>query len=306
MTGFQGGNWGRWIGLLLAVLLWGAAAPPAHSQELACRVQIDRSQLSGSDYGYLDDLERRVEEYLNTQNWTDDSFLPHERIACSLQIILQQAVQLSTFDARLILSTRRPIYGTGQSTVVLRINDTNWRFEYSRGTSLNFDPDRYDPLTSTLDFYAYVMLGYDYDTFSELGGTPYFEQARAIADRANGSGDPGWSSLSNQRNRLQLINEILEQRHQPLRRAYYQYHLNGLDRFVEAPEEARTAAYEALGRVQEVSQSVSRSYVLDLFFSTKYQELTALFQDGRYAERAYSRLVQLDPSHSTEYNTLTE
>jgi hypothetical protein len=243
---------------------------------------------------------------MNTQTWTDDRFLPHERITCSLQIIILESISLSEFRARLVVASRRPIHGTSQSTVVTRINDPEWRFEYGRGTSLQFDLEQYNPLTSVLDFYAYVLLGYDYDTFSPLGGTPYFETARRVATRAEGSGDPGWSTLSSQRNRRQLIEDLLSQRHQPLRRAYYRYHLEGLDRFVKAPEKARAVVFEVVETLQELDRTLSNSYPLNLFFSTKYQELTAIFADGDLQNRAYNLLTQIDPSHSSEYNRLVE
>ncbi len=293
------------VGLVVGLASVGLV-PTAQGQELACTVQLDKSQLSGSDYGYLDELPQRIEEYMNARNWTDDQYQSFERIACSIQIVIEEAPSLSTFDARLIVSSRRPIYETAQSTVVLRVNDANWEFEYSRGTSLNFDLDQYNPLTSTLDFYAYLLLGYDYDTFSELGGTPHFEQAREIADRAKGTGDPGWSSVSSQRNRLQLINELLSQRHQPLRRAYYQYHLNGLDQFVNEPEQARERVLSALESLREVNRNVSDSYALSLFFSAKYEELAAVFEGGDARDQAYNLLTQVDPSHSSEYNRLVQ
>ena len=291
-----------------ACLLVGALAglQPTNGQELACQVQLDRSQLSGSEYSFLDDLERRIREYMNTTDWTDDRFLPHERIACSLQIVILESVSLSEFRSRLIVTIRRPIYGTAQSTVVARINDAEWTFEYSRGTSLNHDLQTYDPLTSVLDFYAYVMLGYDYDTFSKLGGTRFFERARRVADEAKGSGDSGWSTVSGQRNRRQLIDDLLAQRHRPLREAYYEYHLQGLDRFVSAPEKARKDVFATVESLQELSRTLSRSYPLDLFFSTKYQELTAIFSDSEIGDQAYNVLTQVDPSHSSEYNKLVQ
>jgi hypothetical protein len=273
---------------------------------LACQVQIDRSQLSGSEYSFLDELERRAEEYMNTQSWTDDRFQSFEQVACSMQIVILEAVSLSEFRARLIVTTRRPIHNTAQSTVVVRLNDPEWQFEYSRGSTLQYDLNQYNSLTSVLDFYAYVMLGYDYDTFSELGGTPHFETARRIADEAKGSGDPGWTTVSTDRNRRQLIDEVLAQRHQPLRRAYYRYHRKGLDRFVENPQQARTVVIEVVENLQELSQSVSASYPLDLFFATKYQELTAIFSDGDLGNRAYNLLTQIDPSHSSEYSKLVQ
>lgn len=289
--------------LLTAVL---AAPPTATAQELSCQVQLDRSQLSGSEFSFLDDLERRIREYMNTQDWTDDRFLQHEQIVCSLQIVILESVTLSEFRARLIVTSRRPIHGTSQSTIVTRINDAQWRFEYGRGTSLQYDPEQYNALTSVLDFYAYIILGYDYDTFSELGGTPHFEAARRIANRAEGSGDPGWSTVSSQQNRRQLVDDLLAQRHQPLRRAYYQYHLNGLDRFVKAPQKARAVVFDVVETLQTLNQNLTNSYPLDLFFSTKYQELTALFSDGDLQSRAYNLLTQIDPSHSSEYNRLVQ
>jgi hypothetical protein len=279
---------------------------PSVGQELACRVEIDRSQLSGSQFSFLDNLERKIREYLNTQNWTENRFLPFEQISCSLQIVILEAVSITEFRARLIVTTRRPIYGTSQSTVVVRINDPEWRFEFGRGSSLTYDLQEYNSLTSVLDFYAYVVLGYDYDTFSELGGTPHFETARRIADEAKGSGDPGWSTVSTERNRRQLIDELLAQRHQPLRRAYYQYHLNGLDRFVQEPTAARKEVLGVLENLQTVSRNLSSSYPLDLFFSTKYQEITAIFLQGDFGDQAYSLLTQADPSHSSEYNKLVQ
>jgi hypothetical protein len=279
---------------------------PTVGQELACEVQIDRSQLSGSEFSFLDDLQRRIEEYVDAQSWTEDQFLPSEKIACSMQIVFLEAVSATEFRTRLIVTSRRPIHGTSQSTVVLRINDSEWRFEYSRGTSLRHDPNRYDPLTSVLDFYSNLILGYDYDTFSELGGTRHFEAARRIANEAKGTGDPGWSTTSSDRNRRELIDDLLSQRHQPLRRVYYRYHLKGLDRFVKDPETARTEVLGVLESLQEVNRTLSDSYPLDLFFATKYQELAAMFAEGELRNQAYNLLTQVDPGHSSEYNKLVE
>ena len=172
--------WGL-VGLLLILFPTSGTA-----QELDCRVQIDDSQLSGaeSEFDFLSDLERKIQEYMNTRSWTDDQFLRHERISCSMQIVILESISISEFRSRLIVTSRRPIYGTTQSSVVVRVNDPEWRFEFSRGSTLNFDLDRYDPLTSVLDFYAYLILGYDYDTFSPLGGTSYFEKARTVTDQA--------------------------------------------------------------------------------------------------------------------------
>lgn len=281
---------------------------PATAQELDCRVQIDDSQLSGaeSEFDFLSDLERKIQEYMNTRSWTDDQFLRHERISCSMQIVILESISISEFRSRLIVTARRPIYGTTQSSVVVRVNDPEWRFEFSRGSTLNFDLDRYDPLTSVLDFYAYLILGYDYDTFSPLGGTPHFEKARTVTDQAEGTGDPGWSSVGTQRNRAQLLSNLLDQRHESLRRAYYQYYRKGLDRFVRETEAARQQLLDVLKTLRKLNRQLSRSFALTLFFQTKFEELTAIFSGSDLASQANSLLVQMDPAHSSEYNKLVE
>jgi len=295
------------ISVVLVVLFtWCGSVLPAPAQELACRVQMNTSQLSGSDFDVLDDLGRRIQEYLNTTEWTDDEFLPHERVSCSMQIIVQEAVTPTTFNARLVVSTQRPIHGTTQTTRLVRVNDSDWRFDFSRGTALRYNLDRYDALTSVLDFYAYVMLGYDYDTFSKLGGTPYFERALEVADRAQSSGDPGWASVAGERNRNQLVSELQQTRHQSFRRALYKYHLEGLDRFADNPNAARESILNALEMMEDIRSNVTRSYVLDLFFSVKSDELTAIFQEPDWANRAYRLLTEIDPSRTSDYEALVQ
>jgi hypothetical protein len=295
------------FGVVTVLLTTGGAPVPVSAQALDCRVQIDESQVEDqSELTFLDDLERKMQEYLNTRSWTEDRFLPHERVSCSLEIVLTEAINLSEFRARLIVTTRRPIYGTSQSSLVARINDSEWRFEHDRGTSLEYDLDRYDSLTSVLDFYAFLILGYDYDTFSLFGGTPFFEEARAVADRAEGSGDPGWSSVGTSRNRVQLLSDLLDQRHEPLRRVYYEYHRKGLDRFVSETDDARASVLGALKILQKLNRQLSRSFALSVFFQTKFEELTVLFSGSDLESQAHNLLVQMDPSHSSRYDELVE
>lgn len=292
--------------VLLAVGVLVGFGPMAQAQELNCSVSVDYSQVDGSDFGFLDDLEQEIAEYLNNRSWTDDTFQRNERISCSFQVVIQEAVSMSEFRARLVVATLRPIHGTTQSTPVIRLSDGQWQFEYSRGQPLVFNLNQYDPLTSLIDFYAHLVLGYDYDTFSPRGGTPFFEQARDIADQAEASGGQGWSELGGADSRSNLVGQLLDTRFQPLRDAYYDYHLQGLDRFIADPETAREEVMEVLEEVEELSDTVSRSFSIDMFFSVKYRELAALFEGGNQATEAYNLLSRVDPSHLSEYSQLVE
>ena len=294
---------GAIMGVLLALAAW---SPIAQAQELFCRVTLNYRQLSGSGFTFLDELKQLTQQYLNRNTWTDDRFRQEERIECSMQIIFREAITLTSFRAQLILTSRRPIYGATQNTKVLEIKDENWQFDFSQGTPLVFETERFNALTSVLDFYAYIMLGYDYDTFSELGGEAHFQKARRILELAQARRGIGWDALGGTRGRAELITQLLDPRFEPLRRAYFAYHFDGLDHFISDTDGARRTVLDVLSIMQALDQDLSRQYTIDLFFSTKFQELTAIFQQSQLSAQAYGILTEVDPSHLTQYNTLVQ
>ncbi len=295
---------GGWLLTGLAVLVLLPASGQA--QELDCTVNVDYSSLSGSDFDHLTDLETRIEEYLNEHQWTDDRFQPHERINCSFDLAFMEAQGLDNFTVRTVIISRRPIYGTAQATTVFQHMDQQWQFTYAENQSIIHDLNQFDGIASFLDFYAYVILGFDYDTFSAMGGTPHFEQARRITELAQSRGGSGWSSSGNARSRGQLIEDILDPTMEPLRKAYFQYHYQGLDHFTVETENARQSILQTLQTVQKLTNQGSSNYYVDLFFSSKYEELAAIFRDGDQRMQAVQILLETDPSHSSTYNSLLQ
>lgn len=293
-----------WILFILAVLL--ICPSRGQAQELNCRVNVDYSSLSGSDFGHLTQLESIIEEYLNEYQWTEDRFQPDERIDCSFDLAFVNAQGLDNFTVRTTIVSRRPIYGTAQSTTVFQHMDQQWNFTYVENQSITHDLNRFDPIASFLDFYAYVILGFDYDTFDELGGTAHFEQARRIAELAQSNSPQGWDPSASTRNRGSLIQEIMDPTMQPLRTAYFQYHFHGLDHFTMQTESARQSILEALRSIQELTDQGLSNHYVNLFFSSKYEELAAVFRDGDQRMQAVQLLLDADPSHSNTYNSLLQ
>lgn len=288
----------RLTGLFILLGCW-LQVSAAHAQEFDCRVTIDYSQLSGSDYSFLDQLDDRVEEYINESRWTNDQYAALERIHCDFRFYFQEAISLTEFRIRLVVASRRPIYGTAQSTPVVQFTDSDVQFTYTQGQPLMADVETYDPLTTVLDYYLYVLLGYDYDTFEEMGGTEYFEQARRIVDLARTNGATGWSQIGGT-DREGLVQQMLDPRFRPLRLAYHTYHFEGLDRFVSDTREARQSVMDVLEALNALYDDVSRQYALDLFFATKYDELAAIFEGSPMSSQAYATLTRLDPAHGYE------
>ena len=291
--------------LALALFLVALAAAPS-AQELNCRVTLSRTALSGSEFAYLDDLRTEVERYVNGRAWTDDIVEADERVDCRLQITISEALSQTSFVAQLVVQATRPIYGTAQSSPTILLSDDAWAFNYTRGQNLVFDLNRYDPLTSLLDFYALIILGYDYDSFSELGGTPHFERARRIAEVARSGGADNWGGdLSEDRSRYSLVQELLDPTFETLRRAHFSYHFSVLDQFVAQPQTAWTAAIATLGDLHALFlQFNRRRYATDVFFATKHQEIANLLRDAPQRNQAYAFLSEMDAAHLSSYDAL--
>ena len=277
------------------------------AQEMNCSVTINDSQISGSGSDDIRELGPQLERYINENEWTNDSFEDHERIDCRLQIILNDVDTQFNYSAELIIDAQRPIYNTMQRTSTLIISDNNWVFNYTRNKSLIYDELQFDDLVSLIDFYTYIVIGYDYDTFSELGGTPFFNQARGVMELAQNTSAPGWGrSIGSQRNRFGLIGDLSNPLYEQFRRAVYKYHRLGLDQFTQRTDIARGEMLEALEMIQNNRRRTSNDFLFDIFFDTKFVELTSAFQGAENGPRleAYNILTDVDPGHSTEYQKL--
>ncbi len=294
----------KYSSVVLLVLAMILGPRTVGAQELNCSVLVNYRALTGTDFTFLDDLQLLVSEYMNTRQWTEDRFEERERIDCSLSIIFTEALTLTTFKARLVLASRRPIYGSAQRSAVLQLSDDAWQFEYSQGTSLIFDPDRYHALTSVLNFYAYILLGYDYDTFDDQGGEVHFENARSTADRGQSVGAAGWGSLSGGQSRGELISQIMDPRFRVLRTAYFNYHYGCLDHFVNDADAARAVLLNVVQNLSSLRDQVTRAYYLDQFFSAKFKEIASVFKGSPEATRAFDALSQMDPAHISDYSQM--
>lgn len=290
--------------VLMALLGLVALPGTASAQELFCRVTIDKQQLNRQDVQFLDDFGRDLERYLNDRRWTDDTYDADERVECDVRVVFTQALTQTRFKASYGITTRRPIYGTSQKVTILQVLDPDWEFDYGAGTPLTFDLSRFDPILSVVNFYAYLALGYDYDTFSDLGGTALFEKARDVAQIASSSNAVGWTSFGTDRTRLRLITQLLDPRYVRLRKAYFALHYGAMDHFVENPDAARTVTVEALREVKALFDEVTKQYAVDLFLTTKGNELVSMLEQSSVAADAYGLLMAMDPARQSDYNRL--
>ncbi|WP_445665887.1 type IX secretion system protein PorD [Fodinibius sp. AD559] len=293
------------ISIFLFLILFIGGPQSIWAQEINANVTIDRSQINSTSLGYLDKLPQQIEEYINQYEWTNANFNENERIKMSLQINLL-SVEDYNFKAQIIVRSQRPIYNTTRNTVLFLFNDEEWDFEYTPNRTFLHDELQFDPLISLIDFYIYIILGYDFDSFEELGGTEYYQRAQNILSLAQSTSAIGWSRSSNQRNRAQLVSNLLQTNYELFRAALYQYHREGIDQFLDNPEQARNQIISALEKIQQAQRQTSSNLLFDMFFNAKYRELTSIFEDAEPQIRleAYNMLSNIDQSHLSEYQKL--
>lgn len=293
--------------ILLFLIYTPAYWSPVAAQEIHARVELNTSQISSTDFDYLHELRTLIEEYVNETRWTDDTFLEDERIEVNIRITLTNVDSNANFDANLIIQSSRPIYNTLAKTPLVLINDNAWRFNFTRNRNIIRDDMQYDDIASVIDFYMFIVLAYDYDSFSELGGSTFLRRAENIVNVAQSTaGAAGWTSIGSRRNRHGLITQLNNPNYEGFRRALYKYHRLGLDQFTLNPERARENIMEALNLLQETRRQTTERYLFDLLFSAKNREFTAAFMDAELSTRleAFNLLADLDPSHISEYEKL--
>ncbi len=295
--------------VLLPAILTGSLifVTSVSAQEINAEVQVDRSQITGTSLDYLNNLSDEIENYLNGYDWTTDNFQEFEQLDVSIQIYLTDVLDNYNFTADLIVRATRPIYNTPRLTTLFIYNDENWTFQYLPNRSLVHDQLQFDSITTLLNFYAYLLLGYSYDSFSALGGTPLFLEAQNQVSIAQTTSSPGWQRSGTQpNNRAQLISDLVNPNYELLRRAIYRYHRYGLDLFIKDPQQARQNVLEALQMIQQARQQTINNLLFDIFFNSKYREIVSIFEDASTEMRqtAFNILSEIDLNHLNAYREL--
>ncbi|MEW6510265.1 MAG: DUF4835 family protein [Bacteroidota bacterium] len=285
----------------LTCLLFAAMIVPCgiNAQEVDCTVQVNYEAIPSTNKDLLHDFANDIRTYLSNYNWGPGSST--DKVSCTLNIFLQSVTGENRYSAQVFIGSSRPIYKSEQSTAVTRLFDEQWEFTYVRNRPLNHNSYSFNDLTSFLDFYMYLVLGYDYDTYERLSGTPLFQKASDVASLGRSSGQKGWQQGTTSYSRTQLIEELLNPTFEQVRAASWTYHFCGLDSLAIDKERGYANLIRAVQAIGAVRQKVDpRNLVIKTFFDAKAKELADVFLD--YPDpRIYSVLNNADPSHTKTY-----
>lgn len=278
------------------------------AQEFNCQVSINDDQLEGNSFEYVaNGLQTDLEAYINEYRWTELEIDEQEQLKCQISIILLAGDQDFNFSAETIFQLRRPIYNTLTETTTIIVSDGSWQFNYPEGRSLIHDDLEFEPLTGFIDYYMYLLLGFDFDTFSELGGTEWFVKSQDVVDLAQNSPTIGWTrNTNNGRNRFVLVSDLLNNNYEVVRQAYYKYHRRVLDNFVVRPDQTREELVKILEEIRDTKRRSTNNYLFDLFFGTKSKEIASILEDAEpdIKFEAYNILRDTDSANLSEYEVL--
>jgi hypothetical protein len=286
---------------------------PFFSQELNCQVTIvadAKLELTTVDQDIIAQLKQTITDMMNNTQWSKDKFKVEERINCVLQLQIKEKPSTGTYSGSLQVQSTRPVFNSSYNTTVINYLDENVAFSFSRNALLVYAPNQYrDNLTSILAFYAYYIIGMDYDSFSLKGGTPYFNEAQQIVSLAQSSGASGWkSNESSKRNRFWLVDNVLHQLFEPLRECNYQYHRKGVDKLYEDKVAGRKQMFDALAKLNTVTQARPNSINLINFVQAKRTEIKEISEDAEQKDKTdiVNLMKKIDPSNASKYEEILQ
>lgn len=283
------------------------------AQELNCQVTVSSQQVQGTDNKRIfDNLQKQATEFLNNTKWSKDIYAQNEKIECSMFInITERPNNGNFFKATIQVQSRRPVYKTSYNSPLFNYNDQNLEFVYIENQPFDFNINTYtNNITAIFSYYAYVILALDYDSFSSLGGTDYWQKAQQIVNNAQSGSDagPGWKSFDGTKNRFWFIDNILNPMFNPIRNLYYQYHRKGLDVMFEKTEGGRAEILKSLEGLRELHKMRPASFNMQLLFNAKADEIINVFKEATPTEKssAIELLNLVDPSNANKYARILE
>lgn len=269
-----------------------------HSQELLCTVEVNSQQIEGTNKSVFEALQTSITEYMNETKFSNATFANNEKIECRLFFTVS-AYDNDRITADLQVQLSRPVYNSTYTTTLLNFRDTKVEFDYQEGDPLIFNEmTRQSNLTAILDYYAYLFLALDFDSFSPNGGQEFYEKCQSVVQEAQSGGEVGWKAFEDTKNRSAVLSAYTDANTSGIRNLLYNYHRKGLDEMVTSPDKGRATITESLKEIQTVYKNAPMSVALSIFRDAKLDELVNIYSKAPQTERetAYEILQPIYPT----------
>ncbi len=297
--------------IFLLCLLSSLAVSSLQAQELQAKVTINSARInSQTDKKIFQTLQAALNNFMNSRKWTGETFQPTEKIVCNFMLTINQADN-NFYQSSLIVQAARPVYNSAYETPLMNFMDDNVAFKYVEYQAIEFNENRVsgtDPTTSNLTaifaFYANMIIGLDFDSFSLKGGDAYFQKAQNIVNNApDGRDIQGWKAFDGQRNRYWLIENLTNSRYTLMHDAIYTYFRLGMDKLADSEGDARKSILNTLNMLNNISTDAPNAMILQFFLLGRNSEFINIFKKGTPDEksRASDILAKLDVTNANRY-----
>lgn len=297
---------------LIIFLFLAALTQHSISQELRARISVVSNRVGNTvDKKAFLTLQTALNNFINNRKWSTDNFSATEKIDCSFLLNLEQGSEANVYKASLTIQSARPVLNTSYASPIINYQDNDITFKYIEFQQLEFNENRVsgtDPLVSNLTaviaYYINLILGFDYDSFSQRGGDTYFQKAQNIVNNApEGRNILGWKAFDGTRNRYWLVENLLNSRYTIIHDIYYTYYRLGFDNMYENEAKGRNEILNALTILNTFNTDNPNTMILQFFFQGKADELLKLFSKAAPADKARAAefLQRLDISNSSKY-----
>lgn len=280
------------------------------AQELNCRVQINTDKIQGTNKQVFTTLQGAIMDFMNNKKWTNASYTQLEKIDCSFVITVnEEDVASHRYKCDLQVQSRRPVFNSIYTTSLFNFRDVAFDFTYIEFDPLQFADNKHSGnLTAVLAYYAYVLLGVDQDSYSPLGGTPYFNRAMEIMSQAQSNSESGWQAFESEKNRYALITAFNDEASKEFRLMWYTYHRRGLDEMSTNTDKPRAAVSESLKALKTLHSDRPGSVLLSLFSDSKIDEVRDIFSKGLATEKenVHQILSDVFPAQASRYNSILQ
>jgi hypothetical protein len=292
------------FGIFIGILFLSMSAI---GQELDCQISVSTRQVEGTDRQIYNTMQTALFEFMNNKRWTNYQFKLEERIECTILIQISDRISTDEFKGSMNVMLRRPVYKSSYNSIMLNHIDKDIQFNYVEFESLDFQESAITSnLTALLAYYAYILIGLDFDSFTLYGGTPFYEKAQNIVNMAQNLPQKGWKSFESMRNRYWLVENLNNASYNNIRQFIYQYHRQGLDLMAENVDQGRTNIIESLELLRLAYRDKPNSFLLQLVFDAKRDEFINILTGAPDQDKvkAVNLLKEIDPANSTKYQTV--
>ena len=284
------------------------AAPHSVSQELNCKVEINADKVQNANKEIFNTLQSAISDYMNTQKWTDAQFGTNEKIECRLYFTINSYDE-PNISGDLQIQSMRPVYNSSYTTTIINFKDTKVEFQYELNQPLVYSDVNWESnLTGILNFYAYLIIAMDFDTFPMNGGDAYYEKAANVVRLAQSEGESGWKAFEDPKNRCSVLSAFTDKTTSGIREILYNYHRKGLDEMVISPDKGRAMITQTLSTLKSVYDLAPMSVCISMFKDAKLDELTNIYSKAGTTEKdkVYELLYPIYPTEGQRLKKIKE